>query len=219
MKDFCSLLNWGGKLMKEELFKYLEEDFPDLTNDIHVRYELGEPFENGSDERITQVNYRVISIFEDLFDKDDFIYVYIIDWEENTDVMFGDTTPQYIYELIDNKRLEEVIMYEPDEVIDEEGNTQNANNEYKVRLSYGRLSTIPYKEILSGKANYEQGREPSIGQRVYFINTQKDIVFNMYDDRGCIVFSNSADKLRYIYDKYNNWIVEYWRECIDEIFE
>lgn len=204
--------------MKEKLFKYLNENFPHLNNDIHVRYELGEPYENGSDERINQVHYRVVSIFEDLFNLDDFIYIYIKDWEIERDIMFGNTTPEYLYQLLKGKTLEETIFYEPDEDIDEEGNDITITHEYKVKLWYGCLAEIPYKEILKGIANYEQGREPSIGQSIYFIDTKNDIVFNMYDDRGCIAFSNSPDKLRYVYNKYNKWIVDYWREQIDKIF-
>ncbi|MCX6879898.1 MAG: DUF3885 domain-containing protein [Verrucomicrobia bacterium] len=41
----------------------------------------------------------------------------------------------------------------------------------------------------------------------------------MYDDRGCIVFSDSPRKIMHIYVKYKDWIVDYWRETIDEVFE
>ncbi|SEJ88833.1 protein of unknown function [Propionispira arboris] len=204
--------------MKDNLFKYIDENFPNLHNEINIRYELGEPFKNGSEERINQVMTRVISIFEDLFDAEDDIYIYIQDWDIINDPMFGNTTPNYIYRLLANHVLEEKVLYKVDEDIDEMGNTVQITQEYNVRLLYERLGGIPYKEILKGMAHYEQGREPSISQAVYFINLEKDILFHMYDDRGCIVYSNSSDKLAYMYHKYNNWIVNYWRDSIDSIF-
>jgi len=204
--------------MKEKLFQYIDENFRNLRNDIHIRYELGEPFKNGSDERIDQVMLRVNTIFEDLFEPEDVIYLYIEDWETGVDPMFGDTTPSYIYQLLEKHTFVEETMYKTDEDIDEMGNTIQIKHEYKVRLLYDRVALIPYKEILKGIAHYEQGREPSIRQSVYFINPKKDILFNMYDDRGCIVYSNSRDKLIYMYHKYNSWIVDYWRKYIDGIF-
>jgi len=204
--------------MKDKLLKYIDENFPNLHNDINIRYELGGPFKNGSDERINQVITRVITLFENLFDSEDYIYIYIQDWDIVIDPMFGNTTPNHIYQLLEKHVLAEKVLYKVDEDIDEMGKTVQITQEYNVRLLCDRLGNIPYKEILKGIAHYEQGREPSISQAVYFINVDKDIVFHMYDDRGCIVYSNSSDKLAYMYHKYNNWIVDYWRDSIDSIF-
>jgi len=37
-----------------KLLSYLDDNFPGLHNHINIRYELGAPFPNGSDERISQ---------------------------------------------------------------------------------------------------------------------------------------------------------------------
>ncbi len=179
---------------------------------------MGEPFKNGSDERIEQVITRVVALFEDLFDTNDNICIYIKDWEIDVDPMFGDTTPIYIYQLLAKRVLEEETMYKLDEDIDEMGNSVQITQAYKVRFLSDQLAEIPYKKIFNGIANYEQGREPSISQSIYFINLEKDILFHMYDDRGCIVYSNSKDKLINMYRKYNKWIVEYRRKSIDRMF-
>lgn len=102
--------------------------------------------------------------------------------------MLGNTTPNYLYEIISHYKLEETIKYTYDEDINKEGNTIEIKYPYKVKILSSTVSSIPYKEILQGIANYEQGREPSICQSVYFINIKKNIIFNMYDDRGCIIF-------------------------------
>jgi len=41
----------------------------------------------------------------------------------------------------------------------------------------------------------------------------------MYDDRGCIIHSNSKEYLRTLYIKYNDWIVDYWRDYFDRLFK
>ena len=205
--------------MIKEIINYVGHDFSNFNRELHIRFELGEPFRNGSNRRIKQVNKRVISIFEETFNQDDFIYVYIKDWENEIDPMFGNTTPKYIYELINRKTIEEEKLFELDEDEDNEGNKIEIKNEYKVSVLADEVASLPYKEILEGISHYEQGREPSIGQSVYFISKEKEILFHMYDDRGCIIHSKDKEKLRDLYVKFNEWIVNYYREYFDSVFK
>ncbi|MGG4345117.1 DUF3885 domain-containing protein [Paenibacillus lautus] len=205
--------------MKKEIIKYLNDNFPNLGSDIHIRFELGEPFRNGSNRRIKQVNKRVVTIFEEVFDQNDSIFVYIKDWGIIEDAMFGNTTPEYLYELLNGRTIEEETLFDLDEDEDEEGNTIEIKQEYQVKILNGLVSSFPYRKILEGISHYEQGREPSIGQSVFFINKDKDIVFNMYDDRGCIIYSKTKEQLRHLYVKYNDWIVNYWRDYFNRLFK
>lgn len=206
--------------MKGKILKYIDNNFPNLTSELHLRFELGEPYENGTDQRINQVVTRVTTLFDELFKPDDFINVYIKDWEIAEDSIFGNTTPEYLYNLLNNQNIEEETLFEINEDYDEvTGKTVEIKNEYKVKFVYSQLKSISYKEILEGIGNYEQGREPSIGQSVYFISTEKDIIFHMYDDRGCLIHSNEIERLMPLYRKYNNWLVDYWRDYIDSIFK
>lgn len=204
--------------MQQNIYEYLNGNFPGFWSDINIRFELGAPYPNGSDERINQVNRRVVTIFEEIFNSDDEIVLYIKDWENEKDIMFGNTTPDYIYELLKDKEINEVKLFEMEEDEDEKGNKIQTKLEYLVRYTGGNISTFPYPKILEGIAQYEQGREPSIGQSVYFISKEKNIVFHMYDDRGCIVYAKSKDSIRKLYQEYNEWIVDYWREYFDSLF-
>ncbi|AQU80739.1 MULTISPECIES: DUF3885 domain-containing protein [Planococcus] len=206
--------------MKETLLKYLESNFPDLTSELYVRFDLGSPHENGTDERIDQVTTRVTSLFEEVFKPDDFIYLYIKDYGGTEDSMFGNNTPTYLTDLLSTQRIEEDILYDIDEDVDElTGNTIELKNEFNVKIVYAKLASINYREILKGIGNYEQGRDPSIGESVYFMNTEKDIVFHMYDDRGCDVFGLNKDTLAPLYHKFRKWILDYNRIEIDYAFE
>ncbi|MFJ7730222.1 DUF3885 domain-containing protein [Neobacillus sp. NPDC097160] len=206
--------------MKDRIFKYIQRNFPNLTSDVHLRFELGEPLENGTDERINQVVTRVTTLFEEVFHPEDYIYVYIKDWGINEDIMFGNTTPEYVYELLKDHNIEVENLFEFDEDYDEiAGQTIEIKQEYNVKIVYSQVKSITYKAILEGIGNYEQGREPSIGQSVYFISTEKDLIFHMYDDRGCIIHSNEVTKLIHMYRKYNKWLVDYWRDYFNGIFK
>lgn len=204
--------------MHDDLIEYVQKNFPDFWSDIHIRFELGEPFDNGTDERIEQVVARVHTLFEEVFAPDDIIHLYIQDWGDEPDVMFGNTTPCYLYKLLSRHTFEEQAMFQQDKDIDDAGHTIPVSIPYKTTTLSGRLSSLPYREILSGIANYEQGREPSIGQRVYFIDMNRDIMFHMYDDRGCIIFAKEKKRLQSLYARYNDWLADHWRPYFDELY-
>jgi len=204
--------------MLKDIHEYLSDQFPEYWSDINIRFELGQPYRNGSNRRIMQVNKRVITIFEELFEPTDFIYVVIKDWGSHEDPMFGNTTPEYLYELLQGSTLEEETFFDIDEDEDEEGNKIKVKSEYQFKVTSGMVSSIPYKKIFEGISHYEQGREPSIGQRVYMISKVKNILFHMYDDRGCIAHSPTKEHLKHLYIKYNDWVVDYWREYFAGIF-
>ena len=90
-----------------------------------------------------------------------------------------------------------------------------------VRIIIGKLSVeeINIKNILRGIANREMGLDPGIDQTIFFFDPLTDKSFQMYDDRGCFIWSNTADKIRDIYKKRNKWIVDYHRLEIDEYFK
>lgn len=207
-----------------DLENYLRTHFPDgnlrtnwpIKSEVHVRYELGAPYANGTDERIEQVNYRAGRIIEACFQPNDDVLILINDWQ-SPDPMFGNTTPHYLYELLGEHAWrcgdERMVEEWPDD-----DTTESAPIYFKQSLIPVVFGEARYKEVLAGIANYEQGREPSIGQLVYFISMEKDVAFYMYDDRGCLVFSDSPSKIRHLYEQLNDWIVDYWRGAIDAVF-
>lgn len=206
-----------GDALKRQLIEYMNNFFLE-RKDVHLRFELGEPYENGTHARINQVIYRVNTLFEEVFEQESAIYIYIKDWETKEDIMFGNTTPNYVYDLLKGHKFEDDTLFELEEDEDDEGIKIQIQHEYKVRILNGLISSFPYKEILKGICHYEQGKEPSIGQSIYFVNIEKDLVFNMYDDRGCIVCSKDKEILKPIYIKHNTWLVDYWREYFNSIF-
>ncbi|WP_068677356.1 DUF3885 domain-containing protein [Oceanobacillus sp. Castelsardo] len=54
---------------------------------------------------------------------------------------------------------------------------------------------------------------------VFFINVTKNVIFYIYDDRGCEVISSDIETIRPIYRQYIDWVDEYYREEIDQRFK
>ncbi|GMR66388.1 DUF3885 domain-containing protein [Bacillus sp. MN7755] len=77
-------------------------------------------------------------------------------------------------------------------------------------------------------ANHEDfpGLYPRLGRKkeisyldVFLINTTKDIIMFMYDDRGCEVITKNKETIRNLYKKYKEWIPNYEQESIDNLFK
>ncbi|WP_026011360.1 DUF3885 domain-containing protein [Paenibacillus sp. OSY-SE] len=54
---------------------------------------------------------------------------------------------------------------------------------------------------------------------VFFINATKNLIFFIYDDRGCEVISTNRETILPSYEKYNDWLDEYNREEIEQLFK
>lgn len=213
----------GEESLLAELGACLDRGFPgsDLTRaaapvvqDIHLRYELGGLFENGSDERLQQATTRAAAILQGCFGPDERLLLLINDWG-GPDAMFGNTTPTYLYELLGPVVMAKAEQRDVAPAAEPDGDDEAPFRQTVVPVT---LAGMRWRELLAGIANYEQGREPAIGQSVYFIAPATGVVFHMYDDRGCLVFADAASRIVHLYHAHNEWIVDYWRETIDGVF-
>ncbi|WP_083671684.1 DUF3885 domain-containing protein [Viridibacillus sp. FSL H7-0596] len=82
-----------------------------------------------------------------------------------------------------------------------------------------KTSDFKYIPMLKAICNHDIGVRPSIFHRVHFININRKTIFHIYDDRGCDLLATSPETIRDVYDKYNDWILDYDRNEIDEVFK
>ena len=54
---------------------------------------------------------------------------------------------------------------------------------------------------------------------VYFVCSDDNVLFHLYDNRGADLCSEKAENISHIYERLNNLILEYDRERIDSIFK
>lgn len=210
--------------MKEEFEEYLAREHPaskvdspfTLGGENYIRFELGgEIQENGTKRRIQQAVERAERIFHSTFpDYDEEAFVIVYDYEGDSPFT---KDKGYIYSLIAKEKFQE--FYDESASI----NVADLTNEEWVagRIVIGKVkqNDIKLKDILEGIANLEMEFEPAIPQQVYFFDVHSSKGFYMYDDRGCFVFSNDAERIRNIYEELNEWIVDYHRPEIDTFFK
>lgn len=54
---------------------------------------------------------------------------------------------------------------------------------------------------------------------IYFVNITKGTIFHIYDDRGCDLVATKKEAIRGIYNEYNDWILNYDKKKIDDVFQ
>lgn len=215
---------------------YLEKTYPssDLTppesfldTRFHLRFELGDGFENGTVERIDQCVSRASTLFEEFFLPSDEVWILVNSCKYHSEhiVDFFHPTPGYLEKQFKSFDSTEKTIYQ--ETIEEKAEALNENDEL-VMTDFTRthfqtffthkVSDIHYRDIFRGIANLEMGFDPSIARSTYFINTRNHVAFFMYDDRGCKLFSSKRKTLQPTYQKFNEWLVDYHRETFDNIY-
>ncbi|MGU3472214.1 DUF3885 domain-containing protein [Paenibacillus sp. D51F] len=210
----------------KQLDEFLSSTFPRLqlksplfySSEIAIRFELGGNLNERS--RVERVIHRALSIFNEFNQRTDEVYltVFVDSWDENPVASFE----KDVYELFlayasgvrneDIDKLEQEFRYkDPDENGDDDTITLRYCTKVKVK-------DLKVEELLGAIANREMGYEPRIVGDIFLVNETKKSIFYLYDDRGMDVVADDTRTLRAVYEKYNNWILDYDRSRIDKIF-
>lgn len=83
---------------------------------------------------------------------------------------------------------------------------------------YWDLSKINMKQInslLLEIVKADIGGINALVSNVYFVNTDCNLLYHLYDDRGVDIVAKDKGTLYPLYKKYNDWILKYDKEKID----
>ncbi|SDB87623.1 protein of unknown function [Shouchella lonarensis] len=61
-------------------------------------------------------------------------------------------------------------------------------------------------------------RDRYSGCEVYVVNVTKQMIFHLYDDRGCDMIAAEKENLRSLYKNFNHWLLDYDRAQMDKVF-
>lgn len=73
-----------------------------------------------------------------------------------------------------------------------------------------------FREII--RAEVDSTGIECLVSNVYFLNSETNVLFHLYDDRGADVVAADKEILRSLYYACNKWILEHDREKIDALF-
>jgi len=199
------------------------KDIKSIYGEYSIRFELGGNLRNGTKKRVKQVVERATEIFRQTIENDDIVLV--IEEYPNQFYDKNDVNKDYLYSLLKRDKLKrykgpfERTYFETDN----EGIKRELVFEELLDcdLLIGQMAQneLDLQNIILGIANLEMGFEPCIPQDIVFFSPTTTNGFNIYDDRGCDIWSSDKEKLRHVYESLNNWILDYNRPEIDEIFK
>lgn len=207
---------------------YIQKKFPNLQLqpglfynwNIGIRFKLGvnyngiEVYENCPYLKGTYT--RAITLFESSHNKNDNIYI-VVDVHDFAD---GNTFKHKL-NIFSKYVKEKSILYKLQQhTIPYLFPEDDENGIYKTHRFTLKCKPTDFKYISMLKAicNQDMGLKPKIVHDVYIINTNKNTIFHVYDDRGCDVLSTSSKNIKDMYKKYNHWILDYDRNEIDKVF-
>lgn len=207
------------------LQKYLQHKFPGLELQPPlfyswkpgIRFELGINESSGSIHEnpsyLPQVYRRAIDLFEALHAPEDELYL-VVDVQEYGQVprQKASIFAKYVKDTAVLYRLQ----YEQRTSAFPEEDALLYTHRFALRC---RRTDIKYAALLKAVCNQDMGIRPSIHHPVYFVNQTKGTIFYVYDDRGCDLLGTGIETIRWVYEEYTDWILDYDRAEIDRTFK
>jgi hypothetical protein len=202
---------------KQEYFEFINDNFKGLVvaKGLFYNWNIGLRFDlqvgkTNTDEYFNQVAKRATTLFLETFDSTDSLYLVFIDFKyKRRKIRFSNYCFRQILQLSKTEihYTKARQLYEPNDRLD-------IRNVAIIKLKTERIN---FRNILSAIAHSDfPKRQPrldkngvSTNKEVYFINTTKKIIFNMYDDRGLDILANDREILRPLYEKHKDWLDDY----------
>ena len=187
--------------------------------DIGIHFELGAGIyqfkEDGSLnlEMFDYVYSQALSIFNELFSDMDEIFLVTNVYRQRSEEMKKKRIKVYD-RYIKNKGLKFHIRHE---TLHRVFDTEEADDTYTSRFSLKCCKQdIHYSLLIKAACNEDFPLKPKYGPGsnypdVFFINITKNVIFFIYDDRGCEVIAANKETIYPLYKKYGDWIDEHAR--------
>lgn len=183
---------------------------------VGIRFEMGDDNEDDDDRYIKGAKSRALSIFNELFDKDDEVYLVIDSYEKYSD-FYSAKPPKDNISLVRKfiSKTDEEYCYEKLVATYEDDEEEYPYSRYIIKTS---RDSIDADKLISEIVESELKGKSSLSNSVFFVNKNSGILYFLYDDRGLDIAANDKQKLKDIYIKFNDWILDYHRERIYKMF-
>ena len=211
----------------QEYLNFLKKNFKGLKLRVPLFYNwaYGIRFDlqvgsTASDDYFEEMTRRATTIFESAFNTSDDVFLILRDYKfRRRKIRFSN----YAFKQLKNLKKADIgyskesRVYNPNDYLD-------LTNLAIVKTTAGEIN---YSNLLMAIGHTDfwprQPRLDDVGalscKEIYFINITKNLIFNMYDDRGLDIIANDLETIRPIFTSHNAWILEYDREQIEKTFE
>lgn len=220
-----------------DLQGYLHKTFPGLIlkPSLYLQWKTGIHFglaegiyqfkKNGElNHHMFDIVYsQTLAIFNALFDDEDELVLVTNVYQEKK--ANHKTKPFNVYKtaLKDRKLVYRLILETRPYVFDDEEEAEDRiTSQYHLTCSKQDLN---YFSLIKAACNQDFPLKPKFRKEkgmyypdVFFINVSKNLIYFIYDDRGCEVIAADKETLRPVYEKYPEWLYEYNRADMKRLF-
>jgi hypothetical protein len=210
--------------LKQEYRQYIDSNFQgfEIRKPLFYNWDKGLRFDLqvgkvNSDEYFINVQNRANELFESVFNNNDRIFIVLNEYKWRRKKI---RDKNYVYNQIENLHRDR-ISYRKINNLYIPGDKFDNWNQAIIKTKVGEVN---YMNIIAAIGNIDfPQREPRLdkagflsNKEIYFINIEKPLIFNMYDDRGLDIITSDIKYIEPIYNRYNDWILDYDRELIDK---
>ncbi|KAA0549834.1 DUF3885 domain-containing protein [Bacillus sp. BGMRC 2118] len=194
-----------------------------------IRFEISMPgIEHEDPGNLNQIKERTKTLFHHVFHESDELLL-ITDVHCQASNQFLQKRPTKVYQKYIKskdrvrKLQHNVLPYVFQEEYEGEDNEKSVTHRFSLRC---KKNDIRYTQLLSA-ISYEDFAHPTTilkgnresGVDIYFINLTRKMMFHLYDDRGCDIIAAHKEELVELYRNCNDWILDYDREKVDQLFK
>ena len=210
--------------LKQKYRQFIDSNFPrlEIRKPLFYNWNIGLRFDlqvgkTNTEEYFKIVQTRANELFESSFLPEENIFVVLNDYKwRRQKIRFNNYTFTQIKNLQkDNVSYRKISqLYEPDDKFDN----------WNQAIIQTKVDKVNYKNIIAAIGHTDfPPRQPRLdrsgflsNKEVYFINLDRPLIYNMYDDRGLDIITSDIKTIEPIYKKYYDWILDYDRELIDK---
>jgi len=162
--------------------------------DNSLRFELAEG--ESSVERFLSAYYKAMEICESAFSN-----------QESISVCLAFAGDSYLERLSEFRAIRDLEFKFPRQryLTSEPVEDQECSRNYL----FFRTDRSEVHKLLFGKLGCELGITPSFWFDVYLYSMEEGILIYPYDDRGMDVVGPNKDKIRSLFEKYSEWLLDY----------
>ncbi|MFC7445320.1 DUF3885 domain-containing protein [Mesoflavibacter profundi] len=203
--------------LKTEYLHFLKDNFNGLKIkmplfynwDLGLRFDLQKeftnPVDNDNNNCFNEVYHRAKKLFEFCFEQNDTVYLSVFSYKWRKQRI---KKSNYIFKLLKADSKTEYVF-------DKVANRYEPNEKWNRLLIKENINNINIDNLIIGLCNTDfPTMLPCIREEVYLMNIDKKLIFHIYDDRGLDILATEKKVLNDIYDRFDEWILEYDREKI-----
>ncbi|MCH1624853.1 DUF3885 domain-containing protein [Ferdinandcohnia quinoae] len=208
-----------------KIIDYLKEKFPslELVPSIYYQWDIGIHFSLGGDiyqfkendelnlERFQLVYTQASTIFDELFDQDDDLFLVANMYKHKTNEKCIRKLKVYHPFIKCKSNLNRIQVKTYPYPFEGDGAVEYEMQQFSLLCKPGDLRV---NKLLKAACNEDFPLKPRFGgysisyPDVFFVNITKDIIFFVYDDRGCEVIALDAEQIHPLYENHRDWVEE-----------